>query len=831
MLPNVSKLSLNDDKKCVPCMTPVRFKNRDEQYADHMANFVFRETLEDQIKASDCEICLQPMATNASDAPVRAAAAQSTPFYVDYCGNGHYFHKWCARGLLERAETTPCPDCRAQPTDVARIEIAESYPMTAGGAPAAAAPAAPAPAPAPVPQATTRLPRLARGEERLGAQRATDQLLQWVFWLKPADSAAEDRLDFPHVNDRMRGTFEAYMETYFSSTQEVSRWRQRLQITTHRFYTVFTGEEQPSTNAPVLLVLCQMWLPTFPADRFRNFFDREKRRYMGICSMMRRWLGIIGADVGSPGTDTSLTPYLSWRWLEDHPEAGPRTSNDYAPFRMSRASYNNWRKYSLEDDGLPIIPGRTGPQSATDVPIEWRLWVKGRFANEPLVVGNRVRDFLSRWFHNQRQFQEDAVARDLNIRQRLSLTATYASGARDAVPYVDSPVSRIDCQLYLPTMQLAQAFIDSCKNIALEANFGSQDEDGFDVIMSSIVGVTGARLIDMTDFFHIRTGPLRMSRRMGACPYALVRKPNMGRREYEEWPSHTFLDLPPVSQGVQSQPGPSGEAQPSLGQRLFGDEADPDEDVEMDEEGEEVLEEGTLSDAGPSSSSANDGPYRPTSPAFSPTSPPYSPTSPPRAIDPMTPDLEHREYQGAQRAYRIMDPNDPEYAVTIRWRFWLKGYMGARQVLDAEHDMRQHFGAYMANNSDLRAGNNGFPWYHRLRVEIFGRNEYMTQSRNGVASTNPLVRCEVSLKVSQEKAWEFVSWSMDDRRVNNRSSWAAQAEAWHNYGPTRTEEASDFPRVVDLMAQYPSPPYMSTEDYESWAQWSVLPESRQRTLA
>ena len=102
MLPNVSKLSLNDDKKCVPCMTPVRFRNRDEQLQDHIAGFVFRETLEDQIKAADCEICMEPMATNASGAPVRAAAAQSTPFYVDYCGNGHYFHKWCAHGLLER---------------------------------------------------------------------------------------------------------------------------------------------------------------------------------------------------------------------------------------------------------------------------------------------------------------------------------------------------------------------------------------------------------------------------------------------------------------------------------------------------------------------------------------------------------------------------------------------------------------------------------------------------------------------------------------------------------------------------------------------------------
>ena len=53
--------------------------------------------------------------------------------------------------------------------------------------------------------------------------------------------------------------------------------------------------------------------------------------------------------------------------------------------------------------------------------------------------------------------------------------------------------------------------------------------------------------------------------------------------------------------------------------------------------------------------------------------------------------------------------------------------------LDAEEAMRSHFGAYMANNSDLRAGNNGFPWYYRVRVEIFERREYdwTSQIRRG----------------------------------------------------------------------------------------------------
>ena len=81
MLPNVSKLSLNDkDKKCVPCMTPVRFRDRDQQMADHVASFVFQETLEDQIKAADCGICMEPLGLNSSEAPAaRCGGAGHAP--------------------------------------------------------------------------------------------------------------------------------------------------------------------------------------------------------------------------------------------------------------------------------------------------------------------------------------------------------------------------------------------------------------------------------------------------------------------------------------------------------------------------------------------------------------------------------------------------------------------------------------------------------------------------------------------------------------------------------------------------------------------------------
>ena len=624
MIPNVSKLSLDDDQKCVPCMTPVRLQDREQQLKDHMASFVsredhmarfvFRETLEDQIKASICGICREPLGFNNSDAPARAAGAQNTPHYVDYCGSGHYIHKWCAHLLLAQRETTPCPDCRAQPTDNARIAIAESYPMPEAGAAAPAAAPAPAPAAAPAQATARRLPRLRAGEERMGPQRATDQLQQWSFWLKPADSAAQSRLNSEDVNERVRRTLMRYMWTNFTSPEAVTNVIRRLEVRAYPFYATFTGETQPSTNAPVLLVICKLWLPSLAANYFLNFFYAEKRRYMGTCSMMRRWLGIISADVTSPGEETVLRWYASWSHMQDRPQGRPAPPESHGPFTMRRSSYNNWRPYMLESDPLRIIPGHKGPQSATDVPIEWRLWVKGNFPDNARGVGRHVRSFLSRWFHNQGQFESQ---RDLDIPQRLSLTASFGIATQNAVTDMDSPINRIDCQLYMPSMTLAQDFVDACKNIGLNATTrGSQPEDGFDVIMGSIVGVSGARLASPADFFHIRMGPLRQSMRMGSCPHELVPKPNMGRREYEQWPQHTFLGLPPVIRVVEpgpSEPGPSSSAalreqarQERPEERAvdvmlaaLGDGNDDDDDDD-DEEMEEVIDEGTL---GPSSSS------------------------------------------------------------------------------------------------------------------------------------------------------------------------------------------------------------------------------------
>ena len=104
-----------------------------------------------------------------------------------------------------------------------------------------------------------------------------------------------------------------------------------------------------------------------------------------------------------------------------------------------------------------------------------------------------------------------------------------------------SPVSLIHFQLYLPTMALAEAFVDACNNIAL-ADY-SQPRDGFEIIMRSIVGVAHAIMVDAEDFPTIRRGPLRLSRRLADYPYDLLRRPTMTQEEYDAWSTYTFLPL------------------------------------------------------------------------------------------------------------------------------------------------------------------------------------------------------------------------------------------------------------------------------------------------
>ena len=151
MLPNVSGLSLSA-RSCVPCGTYVTFRTREQQKKDHEDAFVFRETLEDQVDAAECDVCSQPLGEDPEEAVSegRRLPANSRK-WVEFCGKGHYFHRWCIHRHLEtRGANATCPDCRRPMSNALRtyLETMEIYPRVPVPVEGAGPSSAPAPAPA-----------------------------------------------------------------------------------------------------------------------------------------------------------------------------------------------------------------------------------------------------------------------------------------------------------------------------------------------------------------------------------------------------------------------------------------------------------------------------------------------------------------------------------------------------------------------------------------------------------------------------------------------------------------------------------------------------------
>ena len=540
MLPNVSALRL-DDNECVPCMTPVRFQDRHAQFQQHMNKFVFHETLENQIKATDCNICMEPLGLNNSGAAPRAVGSQATDLYVDYCGRKHYFHKWCARTLITQPETTPCPDCRGQPTNDALTAIRQSYPNPPGAAGAGA----------PAPVVPLNLPPMPRNTPRLGAQRAQDKLVQWGFWIKPGARAT--RLNNQEENAKVRSTFMQYIVERMNVARRfgvaVSHWDRRLAVSVSQYSVQAAGAPAGAAADPVTRVTCSVYLPATAAVDFQGLFETEMQRY-GLGSMTRRWLGIIGAVDQTGGNRVTTNEYGTWRALQSDPAARPA---DPAPFQVTHRWYSRgWKVYTLEDDPLPIAIGSTGPQSATDVPVEWRFWIKGVVAGaEGLEFGAHAREHLSRWF------RDVATGPDVATRLGIPTRVNIAASLPNAPVYLDTgtvgrvrphtPMTRCDFQLYLPTTELAQGFVAACRHVA---RAGPYDEGNFAELIQQLVGVTSARLTLAQDFPTIRTGGLRRSKRLGVSPYELPRKPEMSVEEYNEWQTHTLVPLAPIEQSA-----------------------------------------------------------------------------------------------------------------------------------------------------------------------------------------------------------------------------------------------------------------------------------------
>jgi hypothetical protein len=114
-------------------------------------------------------------------------------------------------------------------------------------------------------------------------------------------------------------------------------------------------------------------------------------------------------------------------------------------------------------------------------------------------------------------------------------------------------VTRCDFQLYLPTTELAEEFVNACRRISLSTGMsraGRISRLGFAELMKQLVGVTGARSTHAADFPTIRNGELRHSKRLGAYPYEPPHRPELTLEAYREWQLATLISLAPIEQST-----------------------------------------------------------------------------------------------------------------------------------------------------------------------------------------------------------------------------------------------------------------------------------------
>lgn len=477
-----------------------------------------------------CEICQDPLSddVNTDKWPFPGGS-----FITMACTNGHVFHKACLRKMLAADTNSNCPVCRN--TILLEVKSDVTRPLPGDEAPAEEQSLRP-------PQrnvAPRHLPRLRPGEERLGPQRASDRLLQWHFWVKVTQSNA-GLLHQERFKTIIRRTFVGYLFQNASLGGDIAPWSRRLVLSVRQHSAQITGEATPSSDARVACVTCKLYVDQNAAIVFPNWFNEQKRVH-GISSLIRRMFGIIGGH--SFGTNgMNVFDYGRHWFLQENPGSMPA---DPVPVPLTQSTYNKMLPYSMEGDAQPVVIGQRGPQSSTDRPIEWRFWVKGD-VTDPTGFRIGVIQYLAQWFTDNLLFTQ-FVGRDQSVgtfalqeRLVMEISLRFVVGLSPSGIYnyqavrgsYDSPTTRCDFQLYMPTDELARQFIDVAQRVADVRSL--QDVDGFSELMAKMVGVTGAIKTVPEDFPTIRSTE-GISMRMGPYAYYPVSKPVMSLAEYNAW--------------------------------------------------------------------------------------------------------------------------------------------------------------------------------------------------------------------------------------------------------------------------------------------------------
>jgi hypothetical protein len=381
------------------------------------------------------------------------------------------------------------------------------------------------------------LPRLRPGEVRRGAQRATDKLISWRFWLK----GTRDEARISQALGFMRTRFGAFMRANFSR-EAVDNWTSRLVLSVGARALGPPAEEGAGASDPafpVLYVDCHVFVPPPYAGSFQDIVTTEMSEIeYGVGSAMRRMFGVIGAWSRGPADPTDgVRNRGSWR---DLPAV---QDEDLVEPSMTRGEYAAWRDWATDDEPVRIVPGRVGPQADTDWAVEWRFWLKGELPMEYQFMQSRMREWFRLYFSrmaltstfNNSSFDYGERLHLYLAKRRLNLSGGTTEPAH---------AIQVDVQVYVPSRVFADEFVRRIDYLCTSAD--GQGRVYFEYAMRTLFGIESAMEWAHAEKPVVRDKPdgrLAHSKRMG--PYSTERAvaPVLGREQYDAWA--TFSHVPP----------------------------------------------------------------------------------------------------------------------------------------------------------------------------------------------------------------------------------------------------------------------------------------------
>ncbi len=362
------------------------------------------------------------------------------------------------------------------------------------------------------------LPRLRAGEVRRGAQRATDKLISWRFWLQ----GTRDEGRMQSAFDFMRTRFGAFMRAHFSR-EAVDDWSSRLLLSVGVRDLMLVPD---GATFPALWIDCHVFVPPPYAGSFEALVTDEMSEWnYGVGSAMRRMFGVIGAWSRGPQDPTDgVFNRGSWRDLPDAPV------QTLTPPTVTRVQYIRWHDWATDDEPMRIVPGQPGPQAETDWAVDWRFWLKGKLPEEYLFMRFRIRE----WFRlHMRAFNNSP--RDYGERLHLHMVERTLMLAGAPLDSRRAFVIQVDVQVYMPSRVFADDFVRTINHLSTPE---SGPGHSFEHAMHVLFGIKSAMKWAAADKPVVRDKPndrLTRSKRMGPNPVEVPVKPVLNHDQYVAW--------------------------------------------------------------------------------------------------------------------------------------------------------------------------------------------------------------------------------------------------------------------------------------------------------